>query len=89
MAQRLNGQVMLVRYDERTSSVVSEPPWERRFVVAVERAPEFAQLYESLGFEVRLEPARPSDMPECQACPIAEDCEACVVLYTRRREIGR
>jgi len=56
--------------------------WEARFAADPVRGAEAAALYESLGFEVRLEPATPGVGSECDACRQA--CHGQVLLYTRR-----
>jgi hypothetical protein len=59
--------------------------WERRFVADARRAKEASELYQQLGFEVRAEPLRPTDLgDDC------EDCKLVVVfqfqtIYTRRK----
>ncbi len=58
--------------------------WQYRFMGAGPRLREMVNLYESLGFEVRLEPVRP--------LPSNEDCRDCQILtmlhfksvYTRK-----
>jgi len=58
--------------------------WTRRFVVAPNRIDEFVQLYESLGYDVRLEKPEPEEL--------REECGGCLAammlfrtLYTRHR----
>ena len=64
--------------------------WERRFMAEEPRLSEMRELYESIGFEVLLEPLPPRD--ELSAC--AEGgCTACLevdperyrMIYTRAR----
>ena len=58
--------------------------WTRRFMAAGERAAESALLYESLGYEVHLEPPDLTDLrEECGDCRLA--LATFKVLYTRRR----
>jgi hypothetical protein len=58
--------------------------WTRRFMAAGSRVAESAQLYQSLGFEVRLEPPGAEDLrEECGDCRLA--LATFKVLYTRRR----
>jgi hypothetical protein len=58
--------------------------WTRRFMAAGSRAAESALLYESLGFEVHLEPPGLEDLrEECGDCRLA--LATFRVLYTRRR----
>ena len=43
--------------------------WERRSIVDEPRVRELVDLYESLGFETHIEPARPEDLAsECTEC---------------------
>lgn len=58
--------------------------WERRFVTGGPRAAEVAELYRQLGFEVRLEPVRQTEIPEgCTDCQIALLFQF-KTIYTRR-----
>ena len=49
-----------------------EEGWKRRMVASEPRLSEVKDMYESLGFEVRLEPVGPDDPywdeEECTAC---------------------
>jgi hypothetical protein len=57
--------------------------WERRFVATGPRLAEAAALYESLGYEVRLERLTAQEMrEECGDCRVA--LELFRTLYTRR-----
>ena len=59
--------------------------WERRFVVEGRRAPEYVELYESLGFEVAADPVRREQVAdECDDCRIALLLEF-RAIYTRPR----
>ncbi len=42
--------------------------WERGFTVEENRVAEYVELYESIGYEVRVEPAIPDEQEECQTC---------------------
>ncbi len=42
--------------------------WERGFTVEEDRVAEYVELYESIGYEVRVEPATPDEQEECQTC---------------------
>ena len=61
--------------------------WVQKFIVESERVVEYADLYESLSNEVRVEPMMPDLMvaDECATCLLAT-CERYVVIYTRPRE---
>jgi len=58
--------------------------WTRRFVAAPVRLKEAVELYESMGYEVHLEPLTPEElMAECEGCRLAVALFR--VIYTRRR----
>ena len=42
--------------------------WERGFTVEERRINEYVELYESIGYEVRVDPATPDEQEECQTC---------------------
>jgi hypothetical protein len=57
--------------------------WERRFVSPPNRLFEHVELYNSLGYEVRLEPVPPEELEgECAGCLVALSLYR--VVYTRR-----
>ena len=67
---------------------MAQEGWKRRMVVSEPRLSEVVQMYEQLGFEVRLEPVDPDDPQwaedECTIC--LEDpqfAETIRVVYTR------
>ncbi len=49
-----------------------EKSWKRQFSVEEDRVSEFVELYESIGYEVRVELTVPNEKKECQACYAAE-----------------
>ncbi len=64
--------------------------WKRRMVASEPRLSEIVEMYESMGFEVRLEPVDPDDPglaeEECTLCfddPV--EAERTRVVYTRPR----
>ena len=58
--------------------------WTRRFVAAPPRLQEAASLYESLGYEVHLEPITREELQaECEDCHLA--AQLFRVIYTRRK----
>jgi len=78
------GRWLSDRIAEPDSALAAEG-WERRFVTDGARAVEVVALYGDLGYEVRLEPVRPSEIPE--GC---SDCQLVLLLhfktvYTRKR----
>jgi hypothetical protein len=46
--------------------------WEKGFTIEEHRVNEYVELYESIGYEVRVEPAIPDEQEECQTCFKAE-----------------
>jgi hypothetical protein len=58
--------------------------WERRFMADPPRAEEARIIYTELGYEVRAEAIKPSELSVlCGDCRLAT-CKAYVTLYTRR-----
>jgi hypothetical protein len=72
-------------------SVRSDPAlvaqgWTRRNLADPARAREAIDLYESLGFEVKVARLTPADLgPACRDCA-PDICRAYVLLYTRRTD---
>lgn len=60
--------------------------WTYMFTASGNRLREMVEVYESLGFEVHLEPIKPEDVDEaCRACLEAEARAICAI-YTRAKE---
>jgi hypothetical protein len=59
--------------------------WVKKFSVEVHRVEEYAELYRSLGLEVRVEPVIPNEHKECQICFEAE-CDRFKLIYTRSKQ---
>lgn len=60
--------------------------WVRRHLVDPQRAEESVELYESLGFEVKVQKLTPTDFgTKCQQCA-STICGSYVMIYTRKRE---
>ncbi len=59
--------------------------WERRGEFREPRLSEFVQLYEEMGFEVKLMPLDPDNLPGCGIC-FEGDIEKYRVIYTRKTE---
>lgn len=61
-----------------------EEGWVRRFTAEEPRLSEMWALYESLGLEVKVEPATPEEGLECSACFEIESFQARYkTIYTR------
>ena len=64
---------------------LQEQGWVKQFTTAEPRLSEVVGLYQSLGFEVHLEPMRPGEVEgPCQQCILSE-C-AYQTIYTRKKE---
>ncbi|TKJ21617.1 MAG: hypothetical protein CEE43_09325 [Promethearchaeota archaeon Loki_b32] len=59
--------------------------WERGFTVEENRVAEYVELYESIGYEVRVESATPDDQEECQTC-FKTDFDNLRTIYIKRKE---
>jgi len=59
--------------------------WERGFTVEESRVKEYVELYESIGYEVLVEPATPSEAEECQEC-FKADFSNLRTIYIKRKE---
>lgn len=58
--------------------------WTRRNLEEPTRARELVDLYESLGFEVKVETLTPQNFPDqCQSCGLSV-CSSYVLIYTRK-----
>jgi len=64
--------------------------WTRRFVADEPRLSEAVELYKSLGYEVRLEPAVFDEMSEeCKKCLLYQNCNKYKTIYTRPKKKSR
>jgi hypothetical protein len=59
--------------------------WERGFTVEEHRVNEYVELYNSIGYEVRVEPATPSEEEQCQEC-FKVDFDNLRTLYIRQKK---
>ena len=59
--------------------------WERGFTVEELRVKEYVELYESIGYEVRVEPATPNEVEECQVC-LKADFNNLRTIYIKQKE---
>ena len=58
--------------------------WERRFMIDKRRVEEYKELYQSMGFEIRIEGVRNEEVdPECGDCALIMH-QIFATLYTRR-----
>lgn len=77
---------------KREEELVAEG-WERRFVATEPRLGEAVELYESIGFDVLLEPLPTEEELESAVCE-ERGCTACFdvdreryrIIYTRAKE---
>ena len=59
--------------------------WDRAFTVEKNRVAEYVELYESIGYEVRVESATPDEQEECQTC-FKADFDNLRTIYIKRIE---
>ena len=73
----------------KEESDLKSPPrgkdWERGFTVEENRVAEYVELYESIGYEVRVEPATPDELEECQTC-FKADFDNLKTIFIKRKE---
>jgi len=59
--------------------------WTRQATYDEPRLSEMVEVYEELGFEVRLEPFEPDGQAECAVC-MAQHPERYKTIYTRKNQ---
>ena len=59
--------------------------WERGFTIEERRVREYVELYESIGYEVRVEPATPDEAEDCQVC-FKADFNDLRTIYIKRNK---
>ena len=59
--------------------------WTRQATYDEPRLTEMIEVYEELGFEVRVEPFEPDGQAECEAC-MAQHPERFKTIYTRKKQ---
>ena len=58
--------------------------WQRRFMADPDRAKEATQIYRQMGYEIRVEAIKPSELSSiCGDCREVA-CKAYVTIYTRK-----
>ena len=69
---------------ETISAQLTKQGWARRFTASEPRLSEAVRLYESLGFEVRLEPVESAELPNdgCRECFLVQS-QRYWTIYTR------
>jgi hypothetical protein len=74
--------------DETTVKRLAKEGWTRQFTASEPRLSEAVQLYESLGFEVRLESVESAELPsaECADCYLTQ-LDRYRTIYTRLPEL--
>lgn len=81
----LEGRLLGPFLDRPAKPELTAQGWERRFVTDGRRLKEYAALYDSLGFDVRVEPILPEETsPDCSDCRLIMALQF-HTLYTRRR----
>lgn len=61
--------------------------WETRFIGQEPRLSEVAQMYEQIGFEVKIEPFTTENCEDCCKPCFEDSAIPNMVVYTRRREV--
>ena len=70
--------------DEKKQDIpIRGKDWEKGFTVEEHRVDEYVELYESIGYEVRVEPATPDEQEECQTC-FKADFDNLRTIYIKR-----
>lgn len=73
----------------KEEKVLDIPPrgkdWERGFTVEESRVSEYVELYESIGYEARVESATPDETEDCQEC-FKADFDNLRTIYIKRKE---
>jgi hypothetical protein len=59
--------------------------WKKAFTIERERAKEFIELYESMGYEVKVVDATQCDIQECKVCYLNGDY---VEIFIREKSGG-
>jgi hypothetical protein len=78
------GPLQLPTLDFPPDPQLAAEGWERRFMADPARAEEASNIYAELGFEVRAEMIKPSELSIiCGDCRLAT-CHSYVTIYTRR-----
>jgi hypothetical protein len=68
----------------RRDDELKEQGWMKQNTIDEPRLSECVELYESLGYEVRLETATPREIEECRKCyELAEKTAALKTIYIR------
>lgn len=71
--------------DFKADPVLTAQGWERRYTADPIRADEAIKLYGELGFEVHIEPVKPSEFTDaCMACGLTA-CHTYCTVYTRKK----
>ena len=77
-------RVNLTNEEKTKKYQLEKEGWERKFTIEEHRVLEYAELYESLGLEIRIESVVPSEREECQVCYETE-CNKYRTIYTRSK----
>jgi len=71
---------------DNSKNTNNKTDWERRSIIDNDRVAEQVEIYESIGFEVKVKDVDPKHLPEeyCKECLIANP-EKYKILYTRKK----
>jgi len=69
----------------KTEEELAKNGWMKQNTIGEPRLGECVELYESLGYEVHLEPVHPNEMTEeCRKC-YEKELETVKTIYTRKK----
>ena len=71
------------KFEKKQDIPIRGKDWEKGFTVEENRVNEYVELYESIGYEVRVEPATPDEMEDCQEC-FKADFDNLRTIYIKR-----
>ncbi len=72
----------------RSSQVLLDAGWKRRFLAAPDRTQEAVETYTQMGFEVHVQTLTPADFEAgCGTCR-SSVCSSYVLIYTRKNPDG-
>ncbi len=73
-------------YEKKSLGIpVRGKDWERGFTIEENRVKEYVELYESIGYDVLIEPATPNEAANCQAC-FKADFDNLRTIYIKQKK---
>jgi len=71
--------------EENLDTPIKGKDWVKGFTIEEHRVNEYVELYESIGYEVRVEPATPDEQEECQTC-FKADFDNLKTIYIKHKK---